>query len=182
MSNYKIGTRTVPEILAEMTLEEKATFLDGRDFWHLESLERLGVPAIMVADGPHGLRKQDGSGDQLGLGGSVPATSYPTASLSACSWDVELLEEMGKAIANEARANEVSVVLGPGVNMKRSPLCGRNFEYFSEDPYLAGELSAAWVRGAQKQGVGTSLKHYAVNNQETRRLYVDAVVDERALR
>ncbi|MCL2023833.1 MAG: glycoside hydrolase family 3 C-terminal domain-containing protein [Oscillospiraceae bacterium] len=182
MSNYKIGSRTVDEILSQMTLEEKAKFLDGRDFWHTENLERLGVPAIMVADGPHGMRKQDNTGNQLGLGGSVPATSFPTASCSACSWDVDLLEEEGKAIADEARSMGVSVVLGPGVNMKRSPLCGRNFEYFSEDPYLAGELGAAWVRGAQKQGVGTSLKHYAVNNQESRRLYIDAVVDERALR
>ncbi|MDR1806014.1 MAG: glycoside hydrolase family 3 C-terminal domain-containing protein [Clostridium sp.] len=182
MESYQIGGRSVPEILSQMSLEEKAAFLDGRDFWHLESLERLGIPQIMVCDGPHGLRKQDAGGDQLGLGASVPATSFPTASLSACSWEPALLEEMGEAIAQEARANEVSVVLGPGVNMKRSPLCGRNFEYFSEDPFLAGELGAAWVRGAQGIGVGTSLKHFAANNQETRRLYVDTIVDERALR
>ncbi|MDR0884738.1 MAG: glycoside hydrolase family 3 C-terminal domain-containing protein [Oscillospiraceae bacterium] len=182
MAQYTIAGRTVPEILAQLTLEEKAAFLDGRDFWHLESLERLGIPAVMVCDGPHGLRQQLGAGDQLGFGSSTPATCFPTASLTACSWDADLLEQMGIALGEEARADGVSVVLGPGVNMKRSPLCGRNFEYFSEDPHLAGELGAAWVRGVQSQGVGTSLKHFCANNQETRRLYVDTVVDERALR
>ncbi|MDR3344535.1 MAG: glycoside hydrolase family 3 C-terminal domain-containing protein [Oscillospiraceae bacterium] len=182
MKELQINGRAVTQILAELTLEEKAAFLDGRDFWHLKDLERLGIPAIMVCDGPHGLRKQTGQNDQLGFGASVPATSFPTASLTACSWDIALLEELGAALGEEARANAVSVLLGPGVNIKRSPLCGRNFEYFSEDPHLAGELAAAWVRGVQQQGVGTSLKHYAVNNQETRRLHVDAVVDERALR
>lgn len=178
----RIGSRSIPEILGLLTLEEKAAFLSGKDVWHLAGLERLGIPSIMVTDGPHGLRKQDEHSNNLGLGDSVPAVCFPPACLSACSWDPSLLQQMGEAIAEEALSERISVVLGPGVNMKRSPLCGRNFEYFSEDPYLAGELGAAYIAGVQSKGVGTSLKHFAANNQETRRLAGCSVVDERTLR
>ena len=170
------------DLISKMTLEEKASLCSGKDFWHLKGLEKFNIPEIMVCDGPHGLRKQTGSQDNLGINGSEPATCFPTAATTACSWNPELLHEMGGAIAQEALAEGVSVVLGPGVNIKRSPLCGRNFEYFSEDPLLAGELGAAFINGAQEQGAGTSLKHFACNNQETRRMKVDSVVDERALR
>lgn len=170
------------DLIGKMTLEEKASLCSGKDFWHLKGLESFNIPEIMVCDGPHGLRKQSGSQDNLGINGSEPATCFPTAATTACSWDPKLLHEMGGAIGQEALAEGVSVVLGPGVNMKRSPLCGRNFEYFSEDPLLAGELGAAFINGAQEQGAGTSLKHYACNNQETRRMKVDTIVDERALR
>ncbi|GAB3454756.1 glycoside hydrolase family 3 C-terminal domain-containing protein [Kineococcus endophyticus] len=175
-------TRTPAELLAELTVEEKAALLDGSDFWHTEPVERLGIPALMVTDGPHGLRKQAEGGDHLGLANSVPATCFPPAAGLASSWDVDLLRRVGEALGRETRAESVSVLLGPGVNMKRSPLCGRNFEYFSEDPVLAGDLAAALVEGVQSQGVGTSLKHFAANNQETQRMTVSADVDERTLR
>ncbi|MFM2077075.1 MAG: hypothetical protein RJA49_965 [Actinomycetota bacterium] len=169
-------------LLAALSLEEKAALLDGADFWHTKGVERLGVPGIMVSDGPHGLRKQASAGDHLGLTNSVPATCFPPAAGIASSWDVDLLHRVGVALGVESRAAEVSVLLGPGINMKRSPLCGRNFEYLSEDPTLAGALAAAMVQGVQSQGVGTSLKHFAVNNQETDRMTVSAEVDERTLR
>ncbi|MEH3076921.1 MAG: glycoside hydrolase family 3 C-terminal domain-containing protein [Quadrisphaera sp.] len=169
-------------VLASLTLEEKASLLDGSDFWHTQGLPEHGVPAVMVTDGPHGLRKQPTDGDHLGLGGSVPATCFPPAAGLASSWDVDLLQRVGTALGEECRAEGVAVLLGPGVNMKRTPLCGRNFEYFSEDPLLAGDLAAALVRGVQGQGVGTSLKHFAANNQETHRMSVSAEVDERTLR
>ncbi|HZK39100.1 MAG TPA: glycoside hydrolase family 3 C-terminal domain-containing protein [Clostridia bacterium] len=172
----------VKKTLAKMTLEQKAALCDGADSWHLKSFEDPSIPRVMVADGPHGLRKRDPSLKGAGLLGSVPAVCYPTAVTTACSWDTGLLGELGGAIADDCLQENVSVVLGPGVNIKRSPLCGRNFEYFSEDPLLAGELGAAFIQGVQAKGVGTSLKHFAVNNQETRRMTVDAVVDERALR
>ncbi|WP_380174684.1 glycoside hydrolase family 3 C-terminal domain-containing protein [Kineococcus sp. DHX-1] len=175
-------TRTPAELLAELTVEEKAALLDGSDFWHTEPVERLGIPALMVTDGPHGLRKQAVGGDHLGLANSVPATCFPPAAGLASSWDVDLLRRVGEALGRETRAEGVSVLLGPGVNMKRSPLCGRNFEYLSEDPVLAGDLAAALVEGVQSQGVGTSLKHFAANNQETQRMTVSADVDERTLR
>jgi beta-glucosidase len=171
----------VAGILAQLTLEEKASLCLGSDFWHTAPVERLGVPAVMVADGPHGLRKQPEEG-QAGLGGSKPATCFPTAAALASSWDVDLLRRVGQALGREAQAEEVGVLLGPGVNIKRSPLCGRNFEYFSEDPLLAGTLGSAFVQGVQSQGVGTSLKHFAANNQETDRARVSADVDERTLR
>jgi beta-glucosidase len=170
------------DLVAQMTLEEKASFCSGRNFWHLEALPRLDIPRIMVTDGPHGLRKQTRSADHVGLNVSVPATCFPTASALASSWDVALLEEIGIALGRESAAENVTVLLGPGINIKRHPLCGRNFEYFSEDPLLAGELAAAFINGVQSQGVGTSLKHYAVNNQEQGRMYVNAIVDERTLR
>lgn len=170
------------DIISQLTLEEKAGLCSGFDFWHLESVERLGIPSIMVSDGPHGLRKQQGKGDHLGLNESIPATCFPTAVTVASSWDRSLVRRMGEALGEEARSERVSVLLGPGTNIKRSPLCGRNFEYFSEDPYLAGEMAAAYINGVQSKGVGTSLKHFAVNNQETRRDISDSVLDERTLR
>ena len=169
-------------LLAQLTLQEKASLLDGLDFWHTQPVERLGIPALMLTDGPHGLRKQSEGGDHLGLSGSVPATCFPPAAGLASSWDTDLLRRVGQALGRETRAEKVSVLLGPGVNMKRSPLCGRNFEYFSEDPVLAGDLAAAMVDGVQSQGVGTSLKHFAANNQETQRMTVSADVDARTLR
>ncbi len=172
----------VDAVLASLTLEEKVSLLDGSDFWHTQGLPDRGVPAVMVTDGPHGLRKQPEEGDHLGIGGSVPATCFPPAAGLASSWDVDLLERVGTALGEECRAEGVAVLLGPGVNMKRTPLCGRNFEYSSEDPVLAGDLAAALVRGVQGQGVGTSLKHFAANNQETHRMSVSAEVDERTLR
>lgn len=170
------------ELVSKMTLEEKAGLCSGKDFWHLKGVERLGIPSIMMTDGPHGLRKQPGKGDHAGIGGSVPATCFLPACASAASWDKDMLYKMGKALGEEALQENVSVVLGPGVNMKRSPLCGRNFEYFSSDPFLAGKLAANFIRGVQSNGIGTSLKHFAGNNQETRRQTIDSVIDERALR
>ncbi len=170
------------DIIEQMTLEEKAALCDGKDFWHLKGIERLGLPETMVCDGPHGLRKQDPEHNKIGLSNAVPAVCFPTACTTACSWEPALLREMGEALGDKCLSEGVSVLLGPGVNMKRSPLCGRNFEYFSEDPILAGELAAALIEGVQSKGVGTSLKHFAVNSQETRRMTVSAVVDERALR
>ena len=171
--------RDLKKIVSEMTLEEKAGMCSGLDFWHLKEVEHLGIPKVMVSDGPHGLRKQDEKGDHLGINDSIKAVCFPPAVLSACSFDRGLMEEMGKAIGREAQANDVSVVLGPAVNIKRSPLCGRNFEYYSEDPYLAGEIAAAFVKGVQSQHVGTSIKHFAANNQEYRRMSSSSEVDER---
>src|ERR671916_441368 len=175
-------TLDIDQLLGELTLAEKASLTSGSGFWWTAPVERLGIPQIMVSDGPHGLRAQPGEGDHVGLGGSVPATCFPTASAVASSWNPDLLDRIGEALARECRAQGVSVLLGPGVNMKRSPLCGRNFEYFSEDPFLAGDLAVGHVDGIQSRGVGTSVKHYAANNQETDRLRVDAQVDERTLR
>ena len=175
-------TLDVPALLSTLTLEEKAALLDGADFWRTQPVERLGIPGVMVTDGPHGLRKQAGESDHVGLNDSVPATCFPPAAGLASTWDVDLLGRIGEALGRECRAEQVAVLLGPGVNMKRSPLCGRNFEYFSEDPLLAGDLGAALVNGLQSTGVGASLKHFAANNQETDRMTVSADVDERTLR
>ncbi|SDS78237.1 glycoside hydrolase family 3 C-terminal domain-containing protein [Microlunatus soli] len=173
----------VDAVLAALTLEEKASLSLGSDIWHTAPIERLGVESIMVSDGPHGLRAQfEQQTDNVGLGDSVPATCFPTAAGLASSWNRTLLRQVGEAVARECLRWQVSVLLGPGVNMKRSPLCGRNFEYLSEDPYLAGELATALVQGVQSQGIGTSLKHFAANNQETDRMRVDAEVDQRTLR
>jgi len=174
--------RDIKGIIKQMTLEEKASLCSGLSFWRTKGVDRLGIPSIMVSDGPHGLRKQDEKADHLGMYHSVPATCFPTAAALACSWDRELLEKVGVALGKECQAEQVSIILGPGVNIKRSPLCGRNFEYFSEDPYLTGELAASHIAGVQSQGVGTSIKHFAVNNQEEKRLVIDAIVDERTLR
>ncbi len=172
----------IKQLITQMTLEEKAKFCSGADFWHVEGLERLGIPSVMVTDGPCGLRKQAGETDHLGLNASVKAISYPTGSCVACSFDRELLRESGEYLGDECQAEDVAVLLGPAVNIKRSPLCGRNFEYFSEDPYLAGELSAAYISGVQSKNVGTSLKHFAANSQEHRRMTSSSQVDERTLR
>ncbi|MFA7561593.1 MAG: glycoside hydrolase family 3 C-terminal domain-containing protein, partial [Candidatus Izemoplasmatales bacterium] len=170
------------ELVKQMTLEEKCSLLSGKDFWHLKGVERLGIPSIMVTDGPHGLRKQAGKGDHVGLGESVKATCFPTASLLASSWDEDLIKKVGEYLGVECLSEEVSVLLGPGANIKRHPLCGRNFEYFSEDPLLSGKMASAWINGIQEKGVGASLKHYVANNQEAFRLVVNAVIDERTLR
>lgn len=172
----------IPKLLQDLTLEEKAGLCSGLDFWHTKAVERLGIPAAMVSDGPHGLRKQDMHPDHLGMGESVEAICFPTASAMACSFDRDLLYSVGDALGEECVAEDLAVLLGPGINMKRSPICGRNFEYYSEDPLLAGELAASFVNGVQSHGVGTSLKHFAVNNQENRRMSVSAEVDERTLR
>lgn len=172
----------VPPPASELTLEEQVALLSGQDQWQTQALPGRGVPPIHLSDGPHGLRMQPDAGDHLGLSASVPATCFPTAVTLASAWDETLLEEVGRALGAEAAALGVAVVLGPGLNIKRHPLCGRNFEYLSEDPYLSGRLAAAMVRGIQETGVGASLKHLAVNNQEAHRFVVDAVVDERTLR
>ena len=173
---------TIQEYVKKMTLEEKCYLLSGKDFWQTRSVKRLGIANMTLSDGPHGLRKQEGAGDQLGLNGSVPATCFPTAATMANSWDPELCEEMGRYLGEEAASQDVCVLLGPGLNIKRSPLCGRNFEYFSEDPYLAGKMAAAYVRGIQANGVSACPKHFAANSQELRRMASDSVMDERTLR
>ena len=174
--------KDIKNLIAQMTVEEKASLCSGKDFWHLKGIERLGIPEIMVTDGPHGLRKQAGKSDQIGLRDTVPAVCFPTASALAATWDRDLIYQVGVALGEECRTENVAVILGPGANIKRSPLCGRNFEYFSEDPYLAGQMAKSHINGVQSQGIGTSLKHFVVNNQEHRRMTIDAVVDERALR
>jgi len=172
----------IKELVSKMTLEEKAGMCSGLDFWHLKGVERLGIPSVMVSDGPHGLRKQEEAADHLGINDSIKAVCFPPACLTACSFDTELLREMGVAIGKEAQATDVSIVLGPAVNIKRSPLCGRNFEYYSEDPYLSGEIAASFIEGVQSQNVGTSIKHFAANNQEYNRMSCSSEVDERTLR
>ena len=169
-------------ILEKMTLEEKIRLCSGADFWHTEAMEQYGIPSFSMADGPHGLRVQKKEADHMGVNRSEEATCFPAACAGASSWDPKLLKKIGRAIGEEALYYGVDVVLGPGVCMKRNPLCGRNFEYFSEDPFLAGEMAAAWIQGVQEQGVGTSLKHYAGNNQEEARMNSDSLIDERALR
>lgn len=170
------------EILSRMTLEDKIALCNGADFWHSKAMERYGIPAFMMSDGPHGMRVQPADADMLGVNSSLPATCFPTAVTSGASWDTALLEAEGRAIGEECLSLGADVVLGPGVNIKRDPRCGRNFEYFSEDPFLAGQLGAAWVRGAQSTGAGTSLKHFAANNQEYKRLNGSSRMDERTLR
>lgn len=174
--------RNLKELVSQMTLEEKAGMCSGLDFWHLKSVDRLDIPSVMVSDGPHGLRKQDDKADHLGINESIKAVCFPPAVLSACSFDRDLLRELGDTVGKEAQATDVSVVLGPAVNIKRSPLCGRNFEYYSEDPYLAGESAAAFIDGVQSHHVGTSIKHFAANNQELNRMSCSSEVDERTLR
>lgn len=170
------------DLVSQMTLEEKASLCSGKNFWETKAVERLGVASFMVTDGPHGLRKQAGEADHLGLNASVPATCFPTAAATACSFDPALMERMGAALGEECRAEKVGIILGPAANIKRSPLCGRNFEYFSEDPLLTGEIAAGLIRGIQSRNVGASMKHYLANNQEKARVCSDSIVDERALR
>ncbi len=169
------------ELIARMTLDEKISLCSGRDYWHTKPVPHLGVPFFTMSDGPHGLRKQNEGTDNLGIIDGEEATCFPPACLTACSFDTELVGEMGEAIGVEASSKDVHIVLGPGVNIKRDPLCGRNFEYFSEDPYLAGEMGKAWIEGIQKTGVGACLKHFACNNQEDLRMSSDSMVDARAL-
>ncbi len=170
----------IKSLITQMTLEEKAALCTGASAWSTTPVERLGVPEMIVSDGPHGVRRVPDIHEMATK--SLPATCFPTASCSASTWDVDLLRQMGAAIGEECIALNVDAVLGPGVNMKRSPLGGRNFEYFSEDPYLAGELAVNFINGVQSKGVGTSLKHYAANNQEFQRFSISAEVDERTLR
>lgn len=170
------------EIISKMSLKDKVSLCSGATFWDTEDMPEYGINRITVSDGPHGLRKQDQASDHLGINESLPSTCFPTASLTASSWDQELLFKMGEAIADEALELGSDVVLGPGVNIKRNPLCGRNFEYFSEDPYLAGKMGAAWIKGVQSKGIGTSVKHFAANNQENERLLSNSILDERTLR
>lgn len=174
--------RDITKILSEMTLEEKAGLCSGKDFWNLKGVERLGIPEIMVTDGPHGLRKQSTNADHLGINDSVEAVCFPAACALAASFDEELLEMLGETLGKECRAEHVAILLGPAVNIKRSPLCGRNFEYFSEDPFLTGKLAAAQIRGVQREDIGTSMKHFAANNQESGRMTISSEMDERTLR
>ncbi len=172
----------IKALISQMTLEEKAGLCSGLDFWHTKPVERLGVPSVMVSDGPHGLRKQDLEADHLGMNDSIKAVCMPAACATAASFDRELIGKLGESIGDSCQHEQLSVVLGPAVNIKRSPLCGRNFEYFSEDPYLAGEMSAAYINGVQSRNVGTSIKHFAANNQEHRRMSSSSNADERTLR
>ena len=172
----------IKELISKMTLEEKASLCSGADNWHTKEIKRLNIPSVMMVDGPHGLRKQEGETDHLGLNESVKAVCFPAACATASSFDVDLMERMGETLGAECQAENVSMLLGPAVNIKRSPLCGRNFEYLSEDPYLAGRMASAYIRGVQSQGVGTSIKHFALNNQETLRMTISSEVSERALR
>lgn len=170
------------ELIDKMTLEEKAGLTSGMDFWHTKPIPRLGIPSMLLSDGPHGLRKQEWQSDHLGMHRSVPATCFPTAASLANSWDTDMIERLGRALGLEAASEGISVLLGPGCNIKRNPLCGRNFEYFSEDPYLSGKSAAALIRGVQSNGISACVKHFAANSQELRRMSNDSVVDERTLR
>ena len=172
----------IKALVSQMTLEEKAGLCSGDDFWHTKAVERLGIPRTMVSDGPHGLRKQDDAADHLGINDSIKAVCFPAASATAASFDPDLIREMGEALGDSCQHERVSVLLGPAVNIKRSPLCGRNFEYFSEDPYLAGKMCAAMIRGVQSRNVGTSIKHFALNSQEHRRMSSSSDCDERTMR
>ncbi len=172
----------IKELVRNMTLEEKAGMCSGLDFWHTKPVERLGIPSVMVSDGPHGLRKQSDEADHLGVNDSIQAVCFPAACATACSFDRSLMKEMGETLGKECQAEGVSVLLGPAVNIKRSPLCGRNFEYLSEDPYLAGELASSYIKGVQSQNVGTSIKHFVANNQEHERMTGSSELDERTLR
>jgi beta-glucosidase len=174
----------IEQILDKMSLEDKIALCSGASFWETKRYEQYGIPSLFMCDGPSGLRKQEktGGADMLGVNESRPATCFPAAVTGAGCWDPLLLRQIGKAIGEEAKNQSVGLVLGPGANLKRNPLCGRNFEYFSEDPYLAGKLSAGFIRGVEAQGVGTSLKHFAANSQETCRFISDSVMDTRSLR
>jgi beta-glucosidase len=172
----------VKQWLSKLTLAQKARLVSGADWWRLVSYEKMGIPSIMVSDGPHGLRTQKQNPQPFGPDDSIPATCFPSGATLASSWDRKVLATVGKALGDEAKAEGVSVVLGPAVNIKRSPLCGRNFEYYSEDPFLATQCATAYIKGMQDEGVGTSLKHFCANNQEDHRLTIDEHIDERTLR
>src|SRR4030067_1384504 len=170
----------ITDFIKKMSLEEKAALCTGEGPWTTTPVERLGIPEMTVTDGPHGVRFVEGV--RTFISKSVPATCFPTASCMASTWDVDLIHKLGEAIAEECIALKVDVILGPGVNMKRTPLCGRNFEYYSEDPYLAGAVAVSFIKGVQSKGVGTSLKHFAANNQEYQRSTISSEIDERTLR
>ena len=172
----------IKELVSKMTLEEKASLCSGKDFWTTKPVLRLGIGSFVMSDGPHGLRKENEDDDNVGIKSSFPATAFPPAVSLAATWNEKLAEEVGDALGKQCIDQEVDILLGPGVNIKRSPLCGRNFEYFSEDPYLAGKLGAAYIDGVQKNGIGTSLKHFCANNNEHLRMTISSIVDERALR
>ncbi len=183
LQQYKIGgSMNIDKIISEMTLEEKAGLCSGQDFWKTKAVERLGVPQMMVSDGPHGLRKQDDAGDHAGINESIKAVCFPPGVTVTSSFDRDLIGTMGEYLGESANAENLGVLLGPAVNIKRSPLCGRNFEYFSEDPYLSSEMAVSQIKGIQSKGVGTSIKHYLANSQEHRRMSSDSRVDERTLR
>ena len=170
------------DIIDQLTLKEKASLISGKDFWQTVNIDRVGIPSAFLSDGPHGVRRQAAAADHLGLNASIPATCYPTAATMANSWDPELGEGLGQRLGQEAAVQKVNVLLGPGMNMKRNPLCGRNFEYFSEDPYLAGKMAAGYVRGIQSNGISACVKHFACNDQEENRMTLDSVLDERTFR
>ncbi|GFP76526.1 beta-glucosidase family protein [Clostridium fungisolvens] len=170
------------KLIEKMTLEEKASLMSGKDFWQSMDIQRLGINSMFLSDGPHGIRKQAAAADHLGLNPSIPSTCFPTAATIANSWNQGLGEKLGEFLGEEAVSLKVNVLLGPGINMKRNPLCGRNFEYFSEDPYLAGKMAANYIKGIQSKGISACVKHFAVNNQEERRMAIDTIVDERTLR
>ncbi|MDO4621697.1 MAG: glycoside hydrolase family 3 C-terminal domain-containing protein [Eubacteriales bacterium] len=171
----------IEKVLKELTLEEKSGLCSGEDFWHTKNIDRLEIPEVMMCDGPHGLRKQEGESDHLGINGSIRTNCYPSASALAASFDRTVLQKLGEVLGEECQAENVGMLLGPGLNMKRSPLCGRNFEYFSEDPYLAGELGVSYIKGLQGSGIAACAKHFAANNQETRRMSGSSQIDERTL-
>ncbi|MCD8190187.1 MAG: glycoside hydrolase family 3 C-terminal domain-containing protein [Clostridiales bacterium] len=174
--------RDLKKLIAAMTLEEKAGMCSGADFWNTKGMERLQIPSVMLSDGPHGIRKQEGKADHLGLNESIKAVCFPSACATACSFDVDLIRKMGETLGEECQAVDLSMLLGPGVNIKRNPLCGRNFEYFSEDPCLTGKMAASYIKGVQSWDVGTSVKHFAVNNQEYRRMSASSDLSERTMR
>lgn len=174
--------RKYQDLINQMTLKEKASLTSGKDFWQSKNIDRLSIPSMFLADGPHGVRRQAAAADHLGLNASIPATCYPTAVTMANSWDEQLGEKLGYLLGKEAAVQKVNVLLGPGLNLKRNPLCGRNFEYFSEDPYLSGKMAASYVRGIQENGISACIKHFACNNQEENRMTLDSIVDERTYR
>ncbi len=171
----------IEQMITEMTLQEKASLCSGRDFWHSKNIDRVGVPSVMMCDGPNGLRKQKGEGDHLGINESISTVCYPTASAVAASFDTDMVQKLGETLGEECQREHVTMLLGPGVNMKRSPLCGRNFEYYSEDPYMAGSMAAAYIRGLESKHISACMKHFATNNQETMRMSGNSIMDERTL-
>ena len=174
--------KNIKELISQMTLEEKASLCSGLDFWHTKGVERLGVPSEMVCDGPHGLRKQDDAADHLGINDSIKAICFPAGCATASSFNRDLVRKLGETLGEECQAENVSTILGPAMNIKRSPLCGRNFEYYSEDPYVSTEMAVALVHGVQSRHVGTSPKHFMANNQEYHRMTSSSEMDERTMR
>ena len=174
--------RKYQDVIDKLSLKEKASLVTGKDFWQTRNIDKVGIPSAFLSDGPHGVRRQAAAADHLGLNASIPATCYPTAATMANSWDPELGEGLGERLGQEAAVQKVNILLGPGTNMKRSPLCGRNFEYFSEDPYLAGKMAASYIRGIQSNGISACVKHFACNDQEENRMTLDSILDERTFR